>query len=40
MVARSARLSQTARTVSHRLVSFDSKQKLWRPSRKARALGL
>jgi len=39
MVARSARLPQTARTV-YRLVSFDSKKKLWRPSRKARALGL
>jgi len=26
--------------MSHRPACFDSKKKLWRPSRKARALGL
>ena len=40
MVAPSPRLRQTARAMSHRLVSFDSKKKLLRPRRKARALGL
>jgi len=26
--------------MSHRLAGFDAKKKLWRPSRKARPLGL
>jgi len=35
-----ADLMHSSRTVSHHLVSFDAKKKLWRPCRKARALGL
>ena len=40
MVARSWEIGHTPRTMSRIHVSFDSKKKLWRPCRKARAQGL
>ena len=40
MVARSPDIGQTPRTMSRNHVGFDSKKKLWRPCRKARAQGL
>jgi hypothetical protein len=33
-------LSHTLRVMHRQLASFEAKQKLWRPSRMARALGL
>ena len=33
-------IGQTPRAMSHTLVGFDSKKKLWRPCREARAQGL